>query len=342
MDALHFIAGLPGRWKAPILLGYAGLSLIVTAVVALDASGVEDQDRRIALAIDCILLMGITAFWLLNSGVMFHNDVLPFLQSEQGGHFFGDALHPLLVKHWSYMHITMGDRRKYKGVYCVLWALVLWFVIAAIAKMELPSGYKIVLVVFAAVPHLLNSISYYLCCEFIWFLKEVSKYGKAEHAPHLDAAPQLSSSYLSLSKVAQYHCLVFFGVSLAYLVVIGLTLYLTPESQRQLACLLLLVAVGLGAVTFAVLFICQKYFLSRLLGIWRDKAAAALEAERLDKADGLQGALERASTSEQYADAIAKIRQPNRFDFADVLTISIAFLSLLASIAMLVQGFSQG
>ena len=95
-------------------------------------------------------------------------------------------------------------------------------------------------------------------------------------------------------------------------------------------------------MTFAVRFICQKHFLSRLLGIWRDRAAAALEAERLDKADGLQGALERASTSEQYADAIAKIRQPNRFDFADVFTISIAFLSLLASIAMLVQGFSQG
>ena len=91
MDALRFIVGLLGRWKAPILLGYAALSLIVTAVVALDAG---DQDRRIALAIDCILLMGITTFWLLNSGVMFHNDVLPFLQSEQGGHFFRRCFAP--------------------------------------------------------------------------------------------------------------------------------------------------------------------------------------------------------------------------------------------------------
>lgn len=109
------------------------------------------------------------------------------------------------------MQIAVGGHRIYKGVYCVLWGLILWFVIAAIAKMKLPAGYKVVLAVFAAVPHVLNSISYYLCCEYIWFLKEISKYGHAERVSHLDAAPQLSSSYLGLSKVAQYHCLVFFG-----------------------------------------------------------------------------------------------------------------------------------
>lgn len=69
---------------------------------------------------------------------------------------------------------------------------------------------------------------------------------------------------------------------------------------------------------------------------------AVLEVEKLDKIRGLQSALERVLASEQYVDAIAKIRQPNRFDFTDVRTISIAFLSLLASIAMLVQGFNQG
>lgn len=88
MDALRFIVRLVGRCKAPILLGYAVLGLIVIAAVAFDAPGVGDQDKRIAFAIDCILLMGITTFWLLNSNVMFHNDLFSFLQSEQGGHFF--------------------------------------------------------------------------------------------------------------------------------------------------------------------------------------------------------------------------------------------------------------
>lgn len=87
MDALRFIVRLVGRCKAPILLGYAVLGLIVIAAVALDASGVEDQDRRIALAIDCILLMGITAFWLLNSNVMFHNDLFSFCRANRAGIF---------------------------------------------------------------------------------------------------------------------------------------------------------------------------------------------------------------------------------------------------------------
>lgn len=140
---------------------------------------------------------------------------------------------------------------------------------------------KVFYVVLIGISCYLNCCSYYVCCAFVWYLKEMSKRPAACEVPHISARPAKSPAYATLVRVADSNSIAFLVASVASSLVVCISLYLftiqeggVPEHAQMVFFVLLTVGVGSSAV---ICFL-SRYFLARLLDVWREDAVIEIES----------------------------------------------------------------
>ena len=118
-----------------------------------------------------------------------------------------------------------------------------------------------------------------MCWSHVWLLKQLAKRPYAQQISRISLCPVASPIYRTLSNVSRLHSAIFLAVSLisSFSVFIWIKIILINSSSIGFCIqFILIVIISVGIGTGSIICISSRFFLSRLLSIWREDSLNVL------------------------------------------------------------------
>ena len=233
------------------------------------------------------------------------------------------------------MRDERSNHRICKLAYIGLWICLGFLCVYSLSRIGLPLG-PFLLFSALCVVAALSCASYYFCCVGIWFIGKVSKMDALASRPVARWCPDLSPLLFDLRRLASRNSTVFLLVSLLFSVAILACVVIRGDAVGDsLFTFTLLAVLAIGYVTFAVLFVCSRIFINRLVARWCHNALA--EIERAWAQDGERAALSlrgRICSFESCAKALGVGRRVSSKDLAAILLATATFAVNILTMAL--------
>lgn len=167
-------------------------------------------------------------------------------------------------------------------VYVCLWSCLSLYLWMLLATYSCPQFSKSLLIASIILLCYLNCCSYYVCWSHVWLLKQLAKRPCAQQISHISLCPVASPVYRTLSNVSRLHSAVFLAVSLicSFSLFIWIKIILVTSGSIGFCIqFILIVIISVGIGTGSIICISSRFFLSRLLFIWREDSLGVLPSQ---------------------------------------------------------------
>lgn len=221
------------------------------------------------------------------------------------------------------------ERRYYqkcRTLFVIAWVLLSFgLALFCVDALDLPfiPGTWLRFLVFSAL--MVNCHFFYSCCVLVWMLRELSNVDGIDQIERIHQKPELAPFYQKLLSITSINTVVFLMISMV-LSITGFASVLFSTDGYPIALLTwLLLANFVGVTGFFVMFVGSKVFLRKILHAWR-RAECQRAAKRQQSV---------------VVDPI-ELYAPDPMSMADKLSIAIATLDVVASVAVTVMTLTIG
>lgn len=324
--------------------------------------------KRLIFLIDCSVWIAAIVLWLFSCGWFYRNCKVPDgLDAWKAIEDYREALdrydarsglpimeYPVYGVPSSYKTPVVARARQSEDAHISnlkkgLFVMWIAFAIAAFcANCNLNIGFgKFYLAALGAAVTLLCGPTYFLCFSFIWLLKDVAHGDTPNKLPFLWRWPASTPELSSLASVAHYNSLAFLTTVLLCAVGILLNVCLLGDGDNILPMVVVVFSNIVGIASFGVLVVMSRLFINEIVSKWEIRAVELLENAfggrtengRLPKA--AENALESVSDKDDLGVFGIDlehliIRQREFLTRADILSITLAALSLAVDVVTLV------
>lgn len=317
---------------------------IVLIVAAFLSSEIEPTLNAVLYVVACFAVVAAILVWLL--GARTERDAIIDLMN------FGIEAEGPMAEEWAvlvaeaephlYLLRNWQDEQIYHNVcktfYMVLWACLGTLCVYSLNCMGLPSTLFHMLAVLCIVATILCCSSYYYCCVCIWFIGEVSKMKSLATEFRIGLLPDLSPLVFDMRHLASRNAAVFLFVSLLLSIAILACVVIRGDAVTdRLLTFSLLSILAVGYVTFAVLCVCSKIFIDRLVVRWRRGALARLGQICMGgDGEGVSVACAKVCMLEDCAKALGV---SCRVSSTDVVMVFLAVITFVVNAVSMVLGF---